>query len=72
MRRHEMVQNIATAILISAIDELDICISYDKALNMADVVLKRIEKEGMVAPLSDEYNQINSKYYGWDVDNEEK
>jgi len=53
MKRIEIIWNLASEIIMSASDN-GFDISYDKAQDMADKVLKRAEKEGMKAPLVDE------------------
>lgn len=45
MKRSDMVLNIASTIVMH-----DITITFDKAQDMAEIVLERIEKEGMLPP----------------------
>jgi hypothetical protein len=45
MKRSDMVLNIASTIVMH-----DITITFDKAQEMAEIILERIEKEGMLPP----------------------
>lgn len=51
MKRREMVENIASEL----IHELTGFMSWNRALDMADIVLSRIEKEGMTPPYREVY-----------------
>lgn len=46
MKRSEMIQNIASELIHPNTKFM----SYDKALELAEIVLKRIEKDGMLPP----------------------
>lgn len=46
MKRSEMIQNIASELIHPNTNFM----SYDKALELAEIVLNRIEREGMLPP----------------------
>lgn len=46
MKRSEMIQNIASELIHPNTKFM----SYDKALELAEIVLKRIEEDGMLPP----------------------
>jgi hypothetical protein len=50
MKKSDLIQDIASELIISGYDVLDLGIGYDKAKVIADILLKRIEKEGMIPP----------------------
>lgn len=70
MKRSEMIWDLASEIIISGLDN-GFDIAYDKAQDMADKVLKRAEKEGMLPPKQDKQwpkgnPEINENWRIWE------
>jgi hypothetical protein len=85
MKKSDLIQDIASELIISGYDVLDLGIGYDKAKVIADILLKRIEKEGMIPPGWVAVMATGKKYnpetdqgrdvlnrYGWEPENEKE
>jgi hypothetical protein len=56
MKRSDMIQDIASYIIIGCCDNDISPMAYDKAQNIAELVLEKMENEGMTPPYT--YNPI--------------